>query len=354
MNKKIILLLSLLFVSPLSLGGSIGEAQQDGKKFIFSASAVYGSLSDGTLDSLEYADVLKVSGLNTSSLFNVDSRWGYSISAGYLFGPELSYDLVLTYTNIKNHGSSMVSNSAQQDIMLNRLGLFVQKLSGQVMRGPAIAAVNSNYDYQTADLITHRAVQSKFAKPLHYTRYYGAKATEIEKGFTARYSGASAFDFGNPQQPLTDNINFEAKFKGIGPKAGGGVYWDINRFITVGGDISLSVLTGSSKSHWSEVLETTGPDPLLDFPNTGGHYAYFLNHPSSIWLSPVLGANLVASSHVNLNNGSVIGIEGGIGSEQYWSMDIGQRYGLVNGANKIRINERFAVRNAFVKASFIV
>ncbi|HHT9952346.1 TPA: Lpg1974 family pore-forming outer membrane protein [Legionella pneumophila] len=356
MNKKSILLMSMLLVSPLSMSGTVGEAQQDGKRFVFSASAIYGSLSDGTLDTREYADTIKSSGLISSGLFNVDSRWGYSLSAGYLFGPEFSYDLVLSYTNITNHGSSITVNSAQGDLMDNRLSLILKDFSGLQMIGPALAAVNSDYDYQTADLITHRTVPSKFAKQLHYTRYYGAKAAEIVKEFTARYSGESRFGFAFPPviQPLADNINFHAKYKGIGPKAGAGVYWDVNRFITVGGDISFSVLAGNSKSHWNERVEITGAQPILDFPNTGGRYAYFLNHPSSLWVSPVLGANLVVASHFNLNNDSVIGVEGGIGSEQYWSMNEGERYGLSNGGNRINISERFAVRNVFIKASYIV
>ncbi|HDV6636974.1 TPA: hypothetical protein RJX60_002753 [Legionella pneumophila] len=355
MNKKSILLMSMLLVSPLSMSGTVGEAQQDGKRFVFSASAIYGSLSDGTLDSIPYADTIKSSGLISSGLFNVDSRWGYSLSAGYLFGPEFSYDLVLSYTNITNHGSSITANSVQGDLMDNRLSLILKDFSGLQMIGPALAVVNSDYDYQNAELITHRTVPSRFAKPLHYTRYYGAKATEIVKEFTARYSGESRFGFFNsPIQPLTDSIKFQAKYKGIGPKAGAGVYWDVNRFITIGGDISFSVLAGNSKSHLNERVEITGPEPILDFPNTGGRYAYFLNHPSSLWVSPVLGANLVVASHFNLNNDSVIGVEGGIGSEQYWSMHDGERYGLANGGNRLSISERFSIRNVFIKASYIV
>ncbi|HAU1574834.1 TPA: hypothetical protein JBI85_13965 [Legionella pneumophila] len=356
MNKKSILLMSLLLVSPLSIGGSVGEAQQDNKRFFFSASAVYGSLSDGDLDSLPYADTIKSSGVISSGLFDVDYRWGYSLSAGYQFGPDFSYDLVLSYTNLKNHGSSITANSAQGDLMDNRLSLILTDFSGLRMIGPALAAVNSDYDYQTAELITHRTVQSRFAKPLHYTRYYGAKAAEIVKEFTARYSGESRFGFAFPPviQPLVDNINFHADYKGIGPKAGGGVYWDVNRFITVGGDISVSVLAGSRKSHLNERVEITGAEPIVDFPNTGGHYAYFLNHPSSVWVSPVIGANLVVASHFNLNNDSVIGVEGGIGSEQYWSVYSGEKFGLTNGSNRLNISERFVIRNVFIKASYIV
>ncbi|HHW3784005.1 TPA: Lpg1974 family pore-forming outer membrane protein [Legionella pneumophila] len=357
-TKRNILLVSLPLISSLSFGGSMGEGQQDSKRFIFSASAVYGSLSDSVLDTIEYADVLKTSGLISSGLFNVDSRWGYSLSVGYLFGPQLDYDLMLTYTNIKNHGSSIIGNSSTNDRLDNRLSLLVQDNSGQEFFGPAVAAVNSNYDYQTADLITHRNIRSKFVEQLRYTRYYGAKATQIEKGFTARYNGEAIMDFffnpPPPVQPTSDYINFHAKYQGIGPKAGGGLYWDVNRFITVGGDISLSVLAGSKKSYWNESFETIGPLPIFGFPNTGGRYAYILNHPSSVWLSPVLGANLVVASHFNLNNGGVIGVEGGIGSEQYWSINNGENYSLANATNSVSINERLSVRNVFIKASYIV
>ncbi|HAU1395457.1 TPA: hypothetical protein F8A23_09930 [Legionella pneumophila] len=353
--KRNILLVSLPLITSLSFGGSMGEGQQDSKRFIFSASAVYGSLSDSVLDKIEYADVLKASGLISSGLFNVDSRWGYSLSVGYLFGPQLDYDLVLTYTNIKNHGSSIVANSNADDRLDNRLSILVQDFSGQEFVGPAVAAVNSNYDYQTADLITHRNVRSKFVEQLRYTRYYGAKATQIEKGFTARYNGEAIMVFNLASlQPTSDYINFHAKYQGIGPKAGGGLYWDVNRFITVGGDISLSVLAGSKKSNWNESFETIGPEPIFGFPNTGGRYAYILNHPSSVWLSPVLGANLVVASHFNLNNGGVIGVEGGIGSEQYWSMNNGENYSLANATNSVSITERLSVRNVFIKASYIV
>lgn len=351
----------LLANATLSYAGGMGEVDS-GKRFFFSAAPIYGSLSDASLDKIVFADTIGAGGAIRGNEANVDSRWGYSLSAGYQFGPERHHDLVLSYTHLSNRGDNVVTNGNANDILINRLSQIVRNdefgfpqvsTGGAYLYGPATAAMMSHYDYQTGDLITHRNWQSTFLENVHFSRFYGIKATQFKKDFFAQYvgTGRGTGEFFNViTAPVNDEINYEAKYFGIGPRIGMGASWDLNRFISIGGDVSASILGGSYNSQWSETMVTSMQ--IQNLP-ASGVYTYNQSTDTSLWTSLILGTNLAVAANFDLHNGSRVGVQGGVSTEQYWTNASADSFDAKNGTNSVGVNQRFSVQNVFVKFSYL-
>ncbi|MBL7481641.1 hypothetical protein IZU94_16890 [Legionella sp. 27fs60] len=359
-------LVSLIMVnSSLSFAGVMGEVQDDSKRFFGYVAPIYGSLSDEGINRMPYAET-NTGGAITEHMMNPDSRWGYSLGLGYQFGPEKGHDVVLSYTNLKNRGTDAAVVTSESDVLVNRLSQIVQSefdvrdsiasSGGKDMVGPSSAVVNSYYDYQTADLITHRNFLSGFLNYVHFSRYYGIKASEFKKGFSAQYVGnlvSIAPPLFNPTiQPMTNQIDYEAKYFGIGPRIGMGAAWDLNRFFSLVGDVSASLLGGSYKTTWNEALITTTDASIPKVPRTG-RFSFTQNSNNRLWSSLVIGSNLAIATHFDLKNGSSVGVQGGINTEQYWTTTAPDSIRSSNTSNNIYFNQRIAVRDVFIKLSYL-
>lgn len=355
-------LLSLLLTSTaLSYAGGMGEVDNS-KRFFFTAAPIYGSISDGTIDKFVFADTISAGGAINGNQANVDSRWGYSLSAGYQFGPGRQNDLVLSYTNLSNRGNNVVTNVNANDILINRLSQIVRNdlggfpqvsNGGAYLYGPATAAIFSHFYYQTGDLIAHTNWQSTFLDKVHFSHFYGIKATQLKKDFSAQYAGTAnglnAFFEPTPAS-LNDTINYEAKYFGIGPRIGMGAGWDLNQYFSIVGDVSASILGGSYNTQWDETL--LSGIAIQNLPQTG-RYTYNQTTNTSLWTSVILGSNLAVAANFDLHNGSRVGVQGGINTEQYWTNAAVDSFNAKNGSNGVGINQRFSVQNVFVKFSYL-
>ncbi|KTD34426.1 hypothetical protein Lmor_1823 [Legionella moravica] len=358
-------LLSLIVAnSSLSFAGVMGEVHDDSKRFFGYVSPIYGSLSDDGINRTPFADTI-VGGAQTALMTNTDSRWGYSLGLGYQFGPENGHDVVLSYTNLKNRGTVATAITSESNVLVNRLSqivrsqfenpAFIASSGGKEMIGPASAVVSAYYDYQTADLITHRNFLSNFLNYVHFSRYYGIKASEFKKGFSAQYAGTLiSIDpnaFNTSLEPLTDQMNYAAKYFGIGPRIGMGAAWDLNRYFSLVGDVSASLLGGTYKTSWNEALITT-PTAFIPGYQQTGRYSYTQNSSNRMWTSLVIGSNLAIATHFDLKNGSSVGVQGGINTEQYWTNTSPDAIRGNNTANSLYFNQRLAIRDVFVKFSY--
>ncbi|KTD64186.1 Lpg1974 family pore-forming outer membrane protein [Legionella shakespearei] len=334
----------------VSFAGTMGDVQDDSKRYFFSASAVYAAISDESLNKFHFVDTISPTGNIVSHLSDVDPRWGYALSLGYQFGPQYSNDVVLSYTNLKNHGTQFAGNSEADALMKNTMSLAMGNADDNpTLTGPALASMSSYYEFQSGELMTHHNFQSKFADQIRFSRFYGIKATEFKKGFETTYNGTVVSLGFDTEAPQSDYIQYEAKYWGIGPKAGAGAYWDFNRYFSIGGDLSLAVLGGNRKSQLNESLRTG--TPIFNMP-VSNLYTYHQAYDSALWVVPVLGANLVASFNYDFTSGNRLGLEAGLNTEQYWSETASERYRRKDGANSITINQRFSLRNVFLKASY--
>ncbi|WED44282.1 Lpg1974 family pore-forming outer membrane protein [Legionella cardiaca] len=347
--KACFLGLTLATNAGISFAGAMGDVQDDSRRFFFSASAIYGAITDDSLDKFDYADTQSPTGNVVTHLSDVDPRWGYALSLGYQFGPQYSNDVVLSYTNLRNRGTQFAGNSEAGAVMKNTTSLVMGNFDNNpTLIGPSLASISSYFKYQSGELVTHNNVQSTFAPQIRFSRFYGIKATEFKKGFSTTYNGTTTDIFGEPF-PQSDYVQYEAKYWAIGPKAGAGAYWDFNRYFNIGGDLSLAVLGGSRKAQINEYLTTGVPVPNLPLSN---FYTYHRGYDSTLWVVPVLGANLVAAANYDFAGGSRLGLEVGLNTELYWSEIASERYRRVEGANRLTIDQRFSIRNVFLKATY--
>jgi hypothetical protein len=300
-------------------------------------------------------------------MINLDSRWGYSLGIGYQFGPEKAHDLVLSYTNLKNRGTNSAVVQLPGDYLVNRLSQIVQaqfepegfvaSTGGKDMIGPASAWVDAYYEYQTGELITHHNFQSTLLDNVHFSRYYGIKAAEFKKGLSALYAGNlvsfNSYVGGLPQIfPMTNSINYEAKYFGIGPKIGMGATWDLSRYLSVVGDVSAALLGGSYKTSWNEALSTSPAAFIPKMPQTG-QYTYAQASKTKLWVPIVIGSNLAIATHFDMQNGGSLGIQGGINTEQYWSQTSPESVRSANSKNNVYLPQRIAIRDVFIKLSYL-
>ncbi|MCC5792266.1 MAG: hypothetical protein JJT82_06645 [Legionellaceae bacterium] len=350
-----------LTASSLSFAGTMGTGD-DSTGWSFSVTPIYGAISDSAIDKAPYAVSIDPSNNIVSNVSKIDSRWGYSLSLGYLFGPENSHDVVLSYTNLTNKGTSRTINTQPDDVLINPISQILKSESGAAaltniggleMYGPAEATFSGNYKYQTADLITHRYFKSSFLSGVQFSRYYGIKATQLKKGFVAQYRGMGySFDpvtFETTLEPLDDNINYQAKYYGIGPRIGMGANWALTHHISLIGDVSAALLGGTYDTRFHETLVTSINVP--DLVNSD-RYSFNQKTHSSLWAAGVLGANLGVAVDFDMKNDSHVGIAGGISSEQYWTEATPDYFSSKTGRNHVSINQRFSVRNLFIKLSY--
>lgn len=351
--------------STLAFSGTLGSNQDLSHSFFITGAPIYGSLSDEGINKTLYADTISINGEVNSLQINLDSRWGFMVGAGYTFGPQKDHDVTLTYTNLKNKGFSNVGNLGSEAVLVNRLSQIVQVnpfidpadpiIPGGQQMLDASASVSSHYDFQTAELLTHHYFQSTFLNNVRFSRYYGLKASEFKKGFSAEYDGTAAFmdaDFVTSEAPLSNQVDYAAKYFGIGPQIGMGASWSLNRYISVLGDVSASVLGGSYSSKWTENLDT--PATIPNFPGvvSTNNYSFKQATPTTLWTSIVVGSNLAVAAQIPFNNGSSFGIQGGINTEQYWSQVDAESIRSSVTQNNIFFSQRFAVRDVFIKLNY--
>ncbi len=343
----------------------MGEVQDNGKRFFAYVAPIYGSLSDEGINKTPFADTI-INGVSNSNMINLDSRWGYSLGVGYQFGPEKAHDLVLSYTNLKNRGTNAAAVQRPADYLVNRLSQIVQaqfepngflvSTGGRDMTGAANAVVNAYYDFQAGELITHHNVHSTLLDNVSFSRYYGIKASEFKKGFSAQYAGnlvsIDPNTFNAEIFPMANSVNYEAKYFGIGPKIGMGAAWDLSRYFSIVGDVSAALLGGSYKSSWNEALTTT-PDAFIPRMGQGGQFTYSQSSKTKLWSSLVVGSNLAIATHYDMPNGSSVGIQGGINTEQYWTQTAPESIRSANSKNNVYFAQKIAVRDVFIKLSYL-
>ncbi|CEK12154.1 Uncharacterised protein [Legionella hackeliae] len=352
--------------STVAFSGTVGSSEDVSNHFFFTAAPVYGSLSDEGINKTIYSNIISVNGANNAHQIDPDSRWGYLLGIGYKFGPQQDHDVTLTYTNLKNKGFDTASTPIN-GVLINELSQIVQvnqfvsptdliSPGGQQLLNAA-SAVSSRYDFQTAELLTHRYFPSTFLENVSFSRYYGIKASEFKKGFSAQYNGTMAYmddAFLTFYTPLSNSINYEAKYYGIGPQIGMGASWSLTRYISIVGDVSASALGGSYRSKWSESLNTAGIIP--NYPNivSTNNFSYTQSTSTTMWTSIVVGSNLAIAAQVPLKNGSIFGIQGGINTEQYWSQVNAEAIHSGVTENHLVFAQRFAVRDVFIKLNYLI
>lgn len=346
-NKTACLTWALVFAAP-AFSGTMGAATDESHHFFFSVAPFYGAITDEGINKLVFAEQATPTGQVTAFLPDGESDWGYTLSLGYIFDPNHERDLVLTYSHLSTETSKSIA-VGEDGLIINRLSQLAN-FGPQYVRGPASAGISADYEYQTADLITNHYFPSEQFNRVEFSRFYGIKATEFKKGFTANYNGRFITFFpAAANLPSVDNINYSAKYYGIGPRIGMGGKWRLNHIFSVGGDVSASILVGSYKNEWNETLAV---DALLGELPAGPVHNYTQVTNNRAWVSPVLAGNLAIAADFDVRSSNHIRIEGGIGSEQYLPHLSPDSYHSKEGDNTLYIPQHFSIRSVFIKFSY--
>ncbi|MDX1836278.1 hypothetical protein DIZ81_02390 [Legionella taurinensis] len=346
-KKTACLAWAFAFAAP-AFSGTMGAAEDQGHHFFFSVAPFYGAITDEGINKLVFAEQATPTGQVTAFLPDGESDWGYTLSLGYAFDPNHERDLVLTYSHLSTETSKSIA-VGEDGLIINRLSQLAN-FGPQYVRGPASAGISADYEYQTADLITNHYFPSEQFNRVEFSRFYGIKATEFRKGFTADYNGRFINVIAGTNVPSIDNINYSAKYYGIGPRIGMGGKWRLNRIFSVGGDVSASILVGSYKNEWNETLSV---DTLFlgELP-PGPFHSYTQVTNSRAWVSPVLAGNLAVAADFDVRSANHIRFEGGIGSEQYLPHLSPDSYRAKEGDNVLYIPQHFSIRNVFIKFTY--
>ena len=324
-RKKSVITVLMTAMSITSHAGTMGAVKSDNKNFTFYLAPIYGSLSDAGMNTLPYSTTINNNVRNTNFI-GLDNRWGYSLGLGYRLGTNKDHDVVLSYTNLQNFGLNQVPVPTGSTINTDP----TNGLNLHILNGPASARVSSYFNFQTTDLITHHYFQSESLDNVQFSRYYGVKATQWKKGFIATYKGN---DINQIQQ--SNDVTFAANYFGIGPRIGMGSSWDLLRYLSLMGDVSASLLAGSYHTKFDELQYGVG--------------SYSGDYPTVAWGALVVGANLAVGTHVDFSGGSILGVQVGINTEQYWSRSAKNDLSAQN-----YISNDIVLRDVFLKFSYNV
>lgn len=351
LNTFSVLLLTAL-TTPNLYAGTVGSKEKEPAPpgYSFSVTPIYGAISDEGIRKLLIAKTVAGAGGDNTTFVKThfpdnDSNWGIAASVGYRFNP--FNDLVLSYAYLSTKGQRNVYNTTTDGTLANTLSQIVG-FASQELRGAAVASVKTKFSYQTGDLITRRLFSTPNFESMQFSRFFGIKAAYFTKRFDATYAG-SIPNVGAPD-PLRDGINYEAKYYGIGPRIGMGGRWFFNRYISLGGDLSASLLVGAYNNEWRETLITGFPQG--QFSINSNTYRFNQRTDYSVWVAPVLAGNLSVAGNFDAPNNSIFQIEGGIGSEQYLPQLSADNYSHPNDVNKLHINQHFVIRSIFIKLSY--
>lgn len=334
----------LIANSGLACAGTMGPITVDeGKRFSVNVAPIYGALRDGGVSDLNYVNSQDNSASgNYSKTYNtsLDSRWGYALGVGYHYGADHKSSVLLNYTNLKNKNDNYASSSSSDVLLYNKLS---QINNNSIYNGTA--AINTHINYQTLDLLANRAFQSQFVANVEFSRYYGIKATQIKKGFSAWSSGTQPFTTNN----LSDQIDYKAQYYGVGPRIGMGAAWSITPYLSLVGDVSSSLLGGSYNSKWNESFVTTN----LTTGAVTNQSSYVTNNKTTTWIPLVVSGNIALEAHYDMNAGHVISLSGGVNTEQYISnLSITKIKGQ-NSNNRVSMSNLFSVNDVFIKLNYL-
>ena len=341
----------------VAYSGAMGEAVQEPNNAWFgSVTPFAGSFNDNSL--IKYADYYNiVDGTNvnmSSKLPKTNPRWGYQLSLGYRLDPADTHDIILSYLDFVNSGSSTASalNPDGTDNNFNNLLTLIGSpgFSGMNLYA-GVGSAYLKYKYQMANLLAYSHSPNETLPNVQFTTFYGVKASYIQRNLTAQYSGqTSSFS----AITTTDYINTKATLYGFGPEIGMGSKWMLNKHFDISGNVFAALLFGTYQSQWKESLNASAPISISSF-NPSGSYSSFLynqRHKPSIWGALNGGGDLALSAHVETRNNSKFQIDLGISGEAYASSPLVDKFSSSFSKQTTSFDNFFTFTNAYLKLSY--
>lgn len=345
--------MSVRFISHFLLasfaGLSVAVAGEPGSvaynPFFFSVAPIYGSLDD-SLGNINVATVVNNDGTIRSMVPAYDDRWGGSVSIGYALDAQRNNDVTLSYTSLRTKSRDQASIAEGSGTITNTLGQTVVKFESAILNGPASAQFDHKLKYQKLELLATKRYPSNHLKPVTRSHFFGIQAVQFKRPTTVSYAGVT----GSPGQeiPLQSTISYDNTFDLIGPRVGFGAVWDVFQSVGIGGDFSFSILGGRSKYSWNESTVAEQPIRINQGTLQTSSTPNFKQSEKLTSVVPALGGNIFLTSHLDFQENRQLKIDLGYSAEWYNPMS---RYKISRsgGNEKVNINNRFAITQAYIK-----
>lgn len=349
MSKIALAASSLSLLSGIAVAGSMGDVLNSEKKWFVSAAPIYGRITDGSLDRNALAFVKQSNGQFTEYVPSLSSNWGVDIGVGYQFGANAEDRAYFNYTFLQNTGSKIFSLADSTALMTPSLPKILSSGFGYQFSGNPLvsASVRTQITLNNFELGLNRKLAGAWSKDLHLSRTYAIKAANINRKLHANYGGKYDPDGnGFNTTGVNQSVDYKFNFFGIGPKAGLGARYFVTDGFSIGGDLSLALLLGSTNSTWNENFAGVSAfNPRFGQPVDQATYVGSKRNPSTTILALVLGGNISLKQSFSMSNAGQVDVELGYGGESYIPSLGTDRQGP-------NFSNSFAMDNIFLKFSY--
>lgn len=295
----------------------------DPKKVFFTASPVYGSLSDGGASATGYAEISQPSGDTQNYIPKVGVNWGFQASLGYALADDYRFAFITSFFSLSGSRVSSVGmqNNSTLYNELTQLGTLgdPNNFGFSTFYGSASASATAGIKYQRLDFKLQEPWSEKDdpTDVFHFYKIKGLMLAGINKFLSGYYTGGVLL----PGQqmatyPGTDSMLYGSNSYGVGPELGLLAYAHVLDRLKIRVEADSAFLIGFFNSHYREYgASSVGPVTVGNV--SAFSFSNVESHPSSSW-TPIFFA--VQSSadialwksnktHTELDGGAGFGIE---------------------------------------------
>lgn len=264
-----------------------------------------------------------------------DYDWGYRVSLGYIF-PCSSYDVNVTYSNFNN---TTKDNVVYHDAIVfgTTTPLVLTTADGDASDIRTHARVNFNYQALDVDFGQHYNIGCN----THVRLLAGVRFADVERKFNVDYDQLET------DGDVTDNFIFrttqKSEFKGVGPRFGTNVQYNLGNGFGVVGEATGSLLVGHLDSNFFErdlVIDADGDTVFDDFGS--------FHNPKHTKVVPNLTAKLGVNYNYELCNATrtKLSFEAGYQVDHYFN--VAQSVTAVNAFDGAKQNSDISFNGPYV------
>lgn len=263
--KKLTLSLAVLLAGALS--NSYAAPFNTNSKFDVKVPCYKGGLTFGlaglylqpSSSELDYAVAFPTTGdLNTATFHSVepDYGWGYQVSLGYVF-PGTGNDVKLTYTSL----NASTKDSFTSTSFAGTIAEFAPFFDGPISFVPTSAEAKVKHNLEVIDLDAGQHIVIGCNTELRM--FGGLRYVDLHSRFDANYFADVDITV-DEDTVIVDNLSLltrqKSHFKGIGPRIGTDLHYNLGSGFGVVGQAASALVIGDINSNQSAVINVVDAD----------------------------------------------------------------------------------------------
>lgn len=188
---------------------------------------------------------------------NPDKAWGWRAAVGYDF-PSCTcdnYGFSLEYTHFDHGDDGHVNKLNSEVIGDDEINPFIFPILSSADKEDSffdVANAHLNTRYDTLDVLGHKNI---VACNLQLQVFGGVRYLRIRENYDVHYGPTEFFFEGEGEtEGFDDNVNFNNRFNGIGPRVGANMFYNVYCGFGVAGELAGSLLFGRNESDLNEAF----------------------------------------------------------------------------------------------------